>query len=213
MTTPPGRQGAIVVLNGVPRSGKSSIVAALQEASDRPWLNLGVDVWARVTPPRLRPGVGLRPGGERPEVEALVPALFAGLYESVAAHSRLGLDVVVDIGHHEGYATPRRTLADAAARLDGLPAWLVGVRCPLDVVMARRDAAEGHYARRGPGGSVPAVVERWQRLVHEPGVYDLEVDTSVRTPAESAAAVLGLVATGRPAAFAELRRRAHRPAR
>jgi chloramphenicol 3-O phosphotransferase len=202
------RPGAIVVLNGAPRSGKSSIVAAVQEASDRPWLNLGVDVWAHVPPPALRPGIGLRPGGEAPDVEALVPLLYAGLYASVAAHSRLGLDVVVDVGHHEGHGARLGTLADAAARLDGLPAWLVGVRCPLDVVLARRAASPaGSYAVAGPDGAVPEVVRRWQRLVHEPGVYDLEVDTSTRTPADLAADVLALVAAGRPTAFAELRRR------
>jgi chloramphenicol 3-O phosphotransferase len=98
--------GRIVVLNGAPRSGKSSIASAIQERFARPWMNLGVDVFARgVTPPRYRPGIGLRPGGERPEVEALVPVFYAALYESVAAHSRLGLNVVVDVGHHDAYST------------------------------------------------------------------------------------------------------------
>jgi chloramphenicol 3-O phosphotransferase len=64
--------GTIVVLNGPPRSGKSSIVRAMQEQLDGVWMNLGVDTWAGVTPARLRPGIGLRPGGERPEVEAVV---------------------------------------------------------------------------------------------------------------------------------------------
>ena len=56
----------IVILNGAPRSGKSSIVAAIQESADRPWMNLGVDVFARhVTPQRWQPGIGLRPGEDR----------------------------------------------------------------------------------------------------------------------------------------------------
>src|SRR6476660_1570313 len=93
--------GQIVVLNGAPRSGKSSIVAVIQETFDGPWMNLGVDVFVRhVTPERYRPGIGLRPGGERPDLEPLVAVLYAGLYESVAAHCRLGLNVVVDVGHH-----------------------------------------------------------------------------------------------------------------
>jgi chloramphenicol 3-O phosphotransferase len=71
--------GQIVVLNGAPRSGKSSIAAVIQETFDGPWLNLGVDVFCQhVTPPRLRPGIGLRPGGgERSDIEALIPALYA----------------------------------------------------------------------------------------------------------------------------------------
>ena len=56
-------RGQIVILNGAPRSGKSSIVAAIQETFDGVWMNLGVDVFVRhVTPERYRPGIGLRPG-------------------------------------------------------------------------------------------------------------------------------------------------------
>src|SRR5438128_10368498 len=120
--TEPGR---IVVLNGAPRSGKSSIAAAVQDSFDEPWMNLGVDVFARtVTPARYRPGVGLRPGGERPDVERLVPVFYTAMYESVAAHSRLGLNVVVDVGYHDAYSTPLRVLSRVAEQLDGLPAFL-----------------------------------------------------------------------------------------
>jgi len=94
-------------------------------------MNLGLDLFkGRVTPPRYQSGIGLRPGGERPDIEAVIPTLYAALYDSVAAHSRQGLNVVVDVGHHDSYSTPLHTLADAARRLDGLPALLVGVRCP-----------------------------------------------------------------------------------
>lgn len=91
--------GWVVVLNGAPRSGKSSIAAVIQETFDGPWMNLGVDVFSRqVTPPRYRPGMGLRPGGgERPDIEALIPALYAAFYDSVAAHARHGLNVVADL--------------------------------------------------------------------------------------------------------------------
>jgi chloramphenicol 3-O phosphotransferase len=99
--------GRIVVLNGAPRSGKSSIAAVIQETFDGPWLNLGVDVFSQhVLPPRYRPGIGLRPGGERPDIEALIPALYAAFYDSVAAHSRHGLNVVVDVDHHDAYSSP-----------------------------------------------------------------------------------------------------------
>ena len=56
----------------------------IQETFEGCWMNLGVDAWAeRVTPPRLRPGIGLRPGGgERADVEALIAALYAALFES-----------------------------------------------------------------------------------------------------------------------------------
>jgi chloramphenicol 3-O phosphotransferase len=169
--------GQIVILNGAPRSGKSSIVAALQESGV--WMNLGVDVSRATAPPGLQPGIGLRPGEETHPAAPYVPLLYAALYESVAAHSRLGLNVAVDVGHYDAVI-----LADAMKRLDGLPALFVGVRCPLDVVLERRAAAEpGRYATdAGPA-------RRWEAAVHGGKTYDLELDTSVLSPAECAAAI------------------------
>jgi chloramphenicol 3-O phosphotransferase len=203
------RPGWVVVLNGAPRSGKSSIAAVIQETFDGPWMNLGVDVFSQcVTPPRYRPGIGLRPGGERPDIEALIPALYAAFYDSVAAHSRQGLNVVADVGHHDAYSAPLRVLPDAARRLRGLPALLVGVRCPVEVIMRRRDGGqagrEGRYVTSGPDGGIPAPVLRWQRHVHRPGVYDLEVDTSAVTPEAAAAIIRDRLAGPPPSAFRRL---------
>ncbi len=199
-----------MVLNGPPRSGKSSIVKVIQETFEGPWMNLGVDVFNRcVTPARYRPGMGLRPGGgERPEIEALIPALYAAFYDSVAAHSRQGLNVAVDVGHHEAYSRPLRVLPGAARRLRGLPALLVGVRCPVEVIMARRDAGqagnETRYLTSGPGGEVPEPVLRWQRHVHQPGLYDLEIDTSTVTPEAAAAMIRDRLGGPPPSAFRRL---------
>ena len=136
--------GWVVVLNGAPRSGKSSIATVIQETFDGPWMNLGVDV---------------------------------------AAHARHGLNVVADVGHHDAYAAPLHPLRDAARRLRGLPALLVGVRCPIEEIMRRRDASPpGRYATSGPDGEIPDPVLRWQHHVHQPGIYDLEIDTSILTP-------------------------------
>ncbi len=58
-----------------------------------------------------------------------------------------------------------------------------------------------------PDGSVPEVVERWERAVHDPGLYDLEVDTSTQTPAACAQAIRRRVDAGSPTAFAALAER------
>jgi chloramphenicol 3-O phosphotransferase len=186
--------GQIVILNGAPRSGKSSIVTAVQDSFPGVWMNLGVDVFARwATPARYQPGIGLRPGGERPEVEALVPALYAALFGSIAAHAGQGLNVVVDVGLHEAYSRPLGVLPDAARRLSGLAVLFVGVQCPLDVIMARRDAAqkgrEGAYVTGARPGESPGPVLRWEYEVHRGKRYDLEVDTSLLSPGECADAI------------------------
>jgi chloramphenicol 3-O phosphotransferase len=208
----PTNPAQIVILNGAPRSGKSSIVDVIQETFAGVWLNLGVDVFSRhVLPERYRPGIGLRPGGEMPELETLVPVLYAGLYESIAAHSRLGLNVVVDVGHHDAYTRPRGILVDCARRLAGLPVLFVGVRCPIEVIMQRRNAGQvgrdGTYVVGSPDEPIPAPVRRWQREVHLPGIYDLEVDTSLLSPAECAEAIRRRLDDGpAPTAFERLAR-------
>ena len=200
--------GQIIILNGAPRSGKTSIVQAIQENFDGVWINLGVDVYEQATPPRYRPGIGLRPGGERPDLEGLVPGFYAALYESIAAHSRLGVNVVVDVGHHDAYSKPLDCLADCARRLAGLPVLLVGVRCPIEIIIERRAAsATGRgYVTGSPDDPVPLPVRLWQEEVHRPGVYDLEVDTSQLSPAQCADTIRRRLQQGivRPSAIEHL---------
>src|SRR5437016_681346 len=136
MTTP----GQIVILNGAPRSGKSSLAAVIQKTFDGIWMNLGVDALMATTPKRCLPGIGLRPGGERPDLEPFVAQSYAALFETIAAHSRLGLNVVSDLGIHDSYSRPLGILLDATRCLAGLPVLFVGVKCPIDVIMARRNA-------------------------------------------------------------------------
>jgi chloramphenicol 3-O phosphotransferase len=184
----------IVILNGPPRCGKTSIAAAMQETIDRPWMNLGVDVYARhVTPPAWQPGIGLRPGEDRPEIQELIPTFYAALYDSMAAHSRLGLAVVADLGHHVATPEGMAILRDCARRLSGMPVLFVGVNAPIDVIMDRRRAAAaegGPYVAANEDEPPPAPVVKWQEATAAPGLYDFEVDTSVVSPAAAAETIL-----------------------
>ena len=181
--------GQIVILNGVPRSGKSSIVQAIQENFDGVWMNLGVDRFMPMTPKQYQPGMGLRPGGERPDLEPLLPLLYGALYDSIAAHSRAGLNVVSDVGHHDFYSKPLGILPDCAQRLSGLPALFVGVHCPLEIILKRREET---------GYPIGEPVIRWQESVHAHGLYDLELDTSVLAPTECAEAIRQRLENGPP---------------
>ena len=204
MTQQTNEPGQIIILNGVPRSGKSSIAAAIQAEFDGLWMNLGVDTFMQATPKRYLPGMGLRPGGEHPDLETFIPTLYRALYESIAAHSRLGLNVVTDVGHHDAYATPQGILRDSARRLHGLPVLFVGVRCPLEIIMERRKATWGS-ADDSADSPVPHPVLLWQHEVHIPGIYDLEVDTSTLSPTECADVIRQRLVDGpAPSAFPRL---------
>jgi chloramphenicol 3-O phosphotransferase len=188
--------GPVVILNGAPRSGKTTIARALQAQADRIWVNLGVDASVAATPASSLPGLGLRPGGERPDLEPTVVALAVALFDSIAAHARQGLGVVADLGLHDDYARPRHLRAEGARRLTGLPVLFVGVRCPLDVIWQRRAATWGQD-RAGADEDLTRAVERWEEAVHAGQRYDLEVDAT-RVPATSAAQILARLADGPP---------------
>jgi chloramphenicol 3-O phosphotransferase len=189
--------GQVIILNGAPRSGKSSIARAIQDSFEGVWMNLGVDVWMRATPMKFQPGMGLRPGEEQHHVYPLVPVLYAGLYEAIAATSRAGMNVVVDVGHHDA-----AILADCARRLDGLPVLFVGVQCPIEVIMRRRAESEpGNYVVGTAEEAVPAPVRRWQERVHGGWAYDMEVDTSLMDPGDCAAAIRRRLEEGAGTAF------------
>lgn len=190
------KPGKIVILNGTPRSGKSSIAAVIQNLFDGVWMNVGVDRVMQMTPKRYQPGMGLRPGGERPDLEPLVKTMYQAMYESIAAYSRLGINVVVDVGHHDGYSESLGILPKCAQALSGLPVWFVGVRCPIEQIMERRINTwkVGYTAE----GMVPKPVQLWQQLVHIPGIYDLEVDTSVLSPEECASLIRQRIEEGPP---------------
>lgn len=196
--------GRVVILNGVPRAGKSSIARALMVLVPGRWANLGVDAMNAVLPGEMLPGIGLRPGGERPDLEPTVVRLYAELYDEIAELARAGEDVAVDVGHHDSYSRPLGILVASARQLSGLPVLFVGVRCPIEVIMARRNAdPQGGFYVAGEG--VPEPVRRWQEAVHVPGIYDLEVDTGTMTPEQCAEAIAAaLLAPPRPSAFEKL---------
>lgn len=158
------------------------------------WINLGVDAQNRTLPEVLRPGIGLRPGGERPDLEPDVLRLFLALYGAIAAHARQGFDVVVDVGHHDHYSIPLDILPRCARLLAGFDVLFVGVHCPIDTIMARRNAdPQGGLYAAGPG--MPEPVLRWQEAVHAHGVYDLVVDTGISSPADCVALIAAALAS------------------
>ena len=175
-------------------------------------MNLGADRFIDITPPRFRPGIGLRPaaimnraGGERPDLEPLIPDMYEALYESIAVQLRKGLNVVSDVAHHDDYVTVSGILYDCARCLAGLSAYFVGVRCPVDEVWRRRRETWLRGEDIPADAPVPDLVRIWEREVHKPGIYDLEIDTSEMSAETGAGMILRYIETGRaPDAFRRL---------
>lgn len=181
--------GRIVILNGPPRAGKSSIAAALQRAEPTGWINWGVDSFNATLPDALLPGIGLRPGGERPDLEPLVHRLLATYLSTLVTFAENGFDVVADLGLHADYAVPFDAFAEARTRLAPLGALFVGVTCSLETIVARR-----RLAPRGPqdrdATEILPPVRRWHEAVHRGHDYDLLLDTDQLDPDEAAMRIL-----------------------
>jgi chloramphenicol 3-O phosphotransferase len=182
--------GQIIILNGAPRSGKTSIARAIQGLGDGHWLNIGVDCHIATLPERLKPGIGLRPSGERPDLEHKIPALYTALFTSIAAHAKLGFNVVADVGIHDGYSRPLGVWQTCADRLEGINVMFVGVRCSLEEITRRRAASGTGYVGFTCDGSIPDIVHAWERAVHDGHAYDLEVDAGKLSPQECGEQIL-----------------------
>jgi len=110
--------------------------------------------------------------------------LATGMHHAIAELSRRGCHVVAD-----HVLVEPAWVAECARLFHNLPAWLVGVHCPLAVLeereRARRDRTLGQAAAQFP-------------RVHAHGVYDVEVDTSRQSPEECARQIIGRMQADEP---------------
>ncbi len=170
------KTGTIIFINGASSSGKSSLLRALQDRLAAPYLEAGIDKFIFMLPGRYL---------ERPlwdEVLGLADhaggaghTLVSGMHAAIAALARAGNNVLAD--HVLVEAAWARECAGLFA---DLPAYLVGVRCPLEVLEQREKSRKNRTLGQA----------RLQYdLVHKYVTYDLEVDTSMLRPEECALAV------------------------
>jgi chloramphenicol 3-O phosphotransferase len=176
--------GRVIVLNGTSSAGKSTLSRALQARLGGPWLGVGIDtvvfalptaylnppLWAEVF--RYVPAEAGSAAPFRIETGELGHRLVEGMHGMVASLAEAGLSVVVDHVLLEAAWLP-----DLRTRLAGTQVLVVGVRCPLDVVVAREAARKDRTV-----GQAAAQFD----VVHRAGGYDVEVDTSLLTAEEAA---------------------------
>jgi chloramphenicol 3-O phosphotransferase len=189
------RNGNIIILNGTSSSGKTSNVHALQNLLKEPYLEAGIDKFIYMLPDRYleRPlwddvlGLAVQAGTEG-------RLLIAGMHRAIVTLSRAGNNVVAD-----HVLVEPQWVQDCANLFSDLPAYLIGVHCPLDI-LEQRERARGSRTL----GQARAQFAR----VHAHCVYDLEVNTSTYTPEECARQIQSRVYNEQPpTAFKELRNR------
>jgi chloramphenicol 3-O phosphotransferase len=222
------RPGQIVIVNGTSGAGKSTTCETFQRRAADLWLLYGIDHFMAATFPAAFGHHGPR-ASEGIEAVPVDPAkldgplrwqfgpegvkAYAALHEWIAASARQGCNIVFD--HLLMAGTP--VLADCAWRLDGLPALLVTLKPPLDVL--ERRVAERAMTKKLPvdllgEDAARKIVDRLNRLrpwfteaVYAEDLADLTIDSDANSPDEACALIEARLAQGPGTAFAELRRR------
>lgn len=215
-----GNLGQIVVINGTSGSGKSSTAETFIQRQGDFWLLYGIDHFLAGTMPSnyghhgalSEQGIQAVPRDpadpDGPLQWRFGPkghAAFATFHDWVAAASRNGTSIVID---HILMREPP-TLQDLAHRLHGLPALLVTLKPPYEVLEQR--VAQREMTKKLPTDA-SKIIDRLNRLrnwfyeaVYENETADLTIDTSVHSLEDVADMIAARLAQGPGRAFAEIR--------
>jgi chloramphenicol 3-O phosphotransferase len=176
----------VILLNGTPSSGKTTIARALWDDLEPPHWYRSLDDFRQ----------GYQTRHWRADQGPLFDQVFRGFIRSVREMALVGHDVITESVMLPG------TIDAYLDALDGIAVYLVGVRCPLDVAQRR----ERERTDRGSGPLDLAIPDF--DLVHAGRPYDVEFDTSMTSIPEAVLLIREALATGRPpSAFEVLRSR------
>jgi chloramphenicol 3-O phosphotransferase len=179
VTTRTEPAGTVIFLNGTSSSGKSSIAAELQRTLERPFLVWDSDGYRRLW------------GGRAPKAPDGMRTARMGFHACIAALASVGNNVIVD-----SILRTDEHRSEMAGLLSEVPAYLIGVQCPLEELERRE---------RDRGDRRVGIARSQFDEVHAHGVYDLEVDTSTMTPSECARRIREHIeCSPQPSAFASL---------
>jgi chloramphenicol 3-O phosphotransferase len=189
--------GHVILLNGPPSSGKTTIARALWEVLETPhWYRSWDDFREGYLPRHLHSERG---PSSRIDERPLFQMLSDGYRAAIRAMALVGHNII-----SESVILPANIDRYLTA-LEGIPVFLVGVRCTLDVAEQRERARAP--TERHQGLPIDLRVPEFE-LVHSHGEYDVEVDTSVSSIAEAVATIRSALATPpSPGAFERIRAR------
>ena len=198
------QMGTILILNGASSSGKTTLLRLLQNQLAEPYLEAGIDKFIWMLPKRYLDVPHWHEifeyrwheqAGERRLEICAGPqgkVLFSGMHQAIAALAWGGNNVLAD-----HVLIEPEWVAECARLFAGLPAYLIGIRCSLEILEERERAREDRTL-----GQARAYHEK----VHAHALYDLEVDTGRDDPGTCARQIIDFLAAGpAPRAFPALR--------
>ncbi len=157
--------GTVILINGASSSGKTSILKALQKKLEPPFLDMGLDRFLYMLPERFleRPlwddvlGKATYAGG-------VGHVLISAMQHAIAAAAHQGINILAD------HVLVEKSWAEDCARLLAeLPAYLIGLICPLEVLEQREQQR---------GNRTLGQARAQYGLIHAHTLYDLELDTA-----------------------------------
>jgi chloramphenicol 3-O phosphotransferase len=187
------KTGKIILINGTSSSGKTSIVHALQNLLEEAYLEAGIDKFIFMLPERYleRPlwddvlGLASRAGVAGHD-------LVKGMHQAIRALSLAGVNVIAD-----HVLVEPAWAQECASLFADLPAYLIGVQCPLEVLEARERSRKNRTLGQA----------RLQfAVIHKAACYDLMVDTSVLSPMDCARQIQDRLSAS-PQAFKKMKTR------
>jgi chloramphenicol 3-O phosphotransferase len=188
--------GTIIILNGTSSSGKTSILQAFQGLEERPFLDVGIDKFIWMLPKRYlnlpywKQVFDYTYAPDDPHVISEIHSgplgdrLISGMHQAIAALAGAGNHVIVD-----HVLLEERWLRECTDLFRCLNAYLVAVRCPLEIVEMRE--------RRRKDRTLGQARAQFN-VVHAHAVYDLEVDTSKSSPVECATTIHAFIHNSHP---------------
>ncbi|GAA2758433.1 hypothetical protein GCM10009872_37930 [Actinopolymorpha rutila] len=181
----PDVRGRVIVLNGIPCSGKSTLARAFQADLDEPWLGIDLDMFTPRLPPR-------RTWTEQRALRRIV----AGGNAAVAAVAEAGNNIVIELVARKDPGASM-TLVDLFERLAALDVLVVCLRCSIE-------SAESREASRPD--DMRGLVQRDYGNVEEDS-FDAVVDTDTLTIPEQVALLRRALVVGSTGAFDRLHAR------
>jgi len=192
-------KGTVIILDGSPSVGKSTISREIQEIAEDPYFYFSIDDFMKKLPSRwieftddlnLVNGLGyqlLSDEEGKPMIRfkagPVGEKLIKGYINAIKGISDAGNPVIAD-----AIITDPKWLEWLADRFEGYPIFLIGLRAPLSVLENREKK------RYEPPGMTRG---RFDEVYGFEKPYQLEIDTSQTSPQKAAEAILRLVKNSR----------------